>query len=90
MHIEQIAGWVILGLIAGALARLVIPGETKGGWFASMLLGLLGAVVGGWIARESGFSVPMEPGEWIPGVRSIVSATLGAIVILAVWKAITR
>lgn len=87
---EHFAAWIVLGLVAGALARLVIPGETKGGWFAAMVLGLVGAVVGGWIARHFGFLPAPEPGKWIPGVRSIASATVGAILVLALWKAVMR
>lgn len=42
-------GWIVLGLIAGAIAKAIKPGEQGGGWLATLLLGIVGAVVGGWI-----------------------------------------
>ncbi len=86
MLMGHIAGWIILGLVAGALARWIVPGEEKGGWFLTLLLGIIGALVGGWIARTIGYLPPAEPGDWIPGLKSIGSATVGAIIILSIWK----
>lgn len=82
----EIAGWIILGLVAGALARTIVPGEVRGGWFSALLLGIVGAFVGGWIARSVGYLPPAEPGEWIPDLKSIGSATVGAIIVLSLWK----
>lgn len=42
-------GFLLLGLIAGAIAKAIIPGDQAGGWFATMILGVLGAFVGGWL-----------------------------------------
>lgn len=42
-----IIGWIVVGLIAGALARLILPGKQGGGWIGAMLLGIVGAIVGG-------------------------------------------
>jgi uncharacterized membrane protein YeaQ/YmgE (transglycosylase-associated protein family) len=81
-----IAGWVLLGLIAGALARWILPGEERGGWFSTLVLGIIGAVVGGYLARHFGYLPAAEPGEWFPSPASIVSSTVGAIVVLATWK----
>ncbi|MEP4077917.1 MAG: GlsB/YeaQ/YmgE family stress response membrane protein [Haloferula sp.] len=81
-----LAGWILLGLIAGALARWLLPGEEKGGWFGTLILGIIGAVVGGWLAKHFGYLPPANPGEWFPGPASITSATVGAIVVLAIWK----
>lgn len=86
----MIAGWVLLGLIAGALARWILPGEEKGGWLPTLILGILGALLGGWIARHIGILTPPEPGEWMPSLHSILSATVGAIVLLAAWKWLKR
>ena len=41
--------WIILGLVAGAIAKLLMPGRDPGGWIVTMLLGVAGAFVGGWI-----------------------------------------
>lgn len=87
---EQWIAWSLLGLVAGALARAILPGEEKGGWFATLLLGIAGAFVGGWIAERIGYLPPSDPGEWLPGPKSIISATVGAIIVLSLWKAIRR
>ncbi len=42
-------GFIILGLIAGAIARLIIPGKQAGGWFITLILGVVGALLGGWL-----------------------------------------
>ena len=42
-------GFLLLGLIAGAIAKLLIPGKQGGGWFITLILGVLGAILGGWI-----------------------------------------
>lgn len=81
-------GWVLLGLFAGAIARKVMPGEEKGGCLVTIGLGILGAVVGGWIGKNIGFLPPSNPGVWLPSVKSVLTATVGAIVLLAIWKSI--
>lgn len=45
-----IIGWIVLGLLAGAIAKLILPGEDPGGFFVTMLIGIAGALVGGFIA----------------------------------------
>jgi uncharacterized membrane protein YeaQ/YmgE (transglycosylase-associated protein family) len=45
-----IIGWIVLGLLAGAIAKLIMPGEDPGGFFVTMLIGIAGALVGGFIA----------------------------------------
>ena len=81
-----LASWVLLGLIAGALARWILPGEEKGGWFGTMILGIIGAIVGGWLARHFVHFPIAAPDEWFPAPASIASATVGSIVVLAAWK----
>lgn len=82
----EFIGWVLLGLIAGAIARRLMPGEEKGGCLVTIGLGILGAVVGGWIGKNIGILPPSDPGVWLPSVKSVLTATVGAIVVLAVWK----
>jgi uncharacterized membrane protein YeaQ/YmgE (transglycosylase-associated protein family) len=69
--------WIILGLIAGALAKWLMPGEQGGGWFMTMLLGIVGALVGGWIGALIGFGS-------VTGINigSIVTAVIGALIVL--------
>ncbi len=50
-----ILSWIILGLIAGILAKWIMPGKDGGGFFMTILLGIVGAVVGGWISTLFGF-----------------------------------
>ena len=48
-EVRGFIGWIVLGLIAGAIAKAIKPGEQGGGWIATLLLGVVGAIVGGWI-----------------------------------------
>ena len=45
----SIIGWIVLGLIAGAIAKAILPGRQGGGWLVTLLLGVVGALLGGWI-----------------------------------------
>lgn len=85
-HPPEIIGWILLGLIAGAIARFVMPGEEGGGCLVTIILGVVGALVGGWIGRHIGFLPPSQPGEWLPSLESLLTATVGAMIVLAVWK----
>jgi uncharacterized membrane protein YeaQ/YmgE (transglycosylase-associated protein family) len=77
--------WIVLGLIAGALAKLIMPGRDPGGIIITILLGIAGAVVGGFLGTLLGF------GD-ISGfdIRSVVIAVIGAIVLLGVYRLIRR
>ena len=79
-----IISWIILGAIAGFLANLVVCGGE--GLIATIILGIVGAVVGGYIA-----AAVFHKGD-VTGVNveSIVIAVLGAILVLFVWRALTR
>jgi uncharacterized membrane protein YeaQ/YmgE (transglycosylase-associated protein family) len=80
MSIGAIIGWIIIGLIAGALGKLIMPGDDPGGIIVTILLGIGGAVVGGFLAGLIGLGGgPL----W-----TIVVATLGAIILLAIYRAI--
>ena len=77
--------WIVLGLVAGALAKFIMPGRDPGGIIVTIILGIVGAVVGGFIGTLLGF------GD-ISGfdIRSIVIAVIGAIVLLAIYRAVRR
>ena len=80
MSIGAIIGWIIIGLIAGALGKLIMPGDDPGGIIVTILLGIGGAVVGGFLAGLIGLGGgPL----W-----TIVVATLGAIILLAIYRAV--
>lgn len=76
--------WVIVGIIAGALARAVVPSaEGQGGWVTDLIVGLIGAVIGGWVfTLVAGHSM----GGWI---GSTVVAFVGAVILLAIVRAVT-
>lgn len=80
----QIIGWLIFGLIAGALARLLMPGKDPMGWLATILLGVAGAFVGGFIS--SLFWKP-ESGSYFHPAGLLLSV-LGAILLLFIWRKI--
>jgi len=75
-----------VGLIAGVLAKLAMPGPDPGGILVTILIGIVGAFVGGWLLNLLGFSG--NSGEISLG--SIFTATVGAIVLLVVYRLITR
>jgi uncharacterized membrane protein YeaQ/YmgE (transglycosylase-associated protein family) len=72
-----IIGTIVVGLIIGALARFVMPGEQKMGWIMTILLGIGGSVVAGYIGKAFGWYQPGEGAGWIASV-------LGAVLLLFV------
>jgi len=79
-----IVSWVVLGAIAGFLANLIVGGRE--GLIGTIILGIVGAVIGGYIAA----SVFHKGDVTGVNVESIVIAVLGAILVLFVWRALTR
>jgi uncharacterized membrane protein YeaQ/YmgE (transglycosylase-associated protein family) len=75
---------LIIGLVAGALAKLIMPGKQGGGIIVTMLLGVAGALLAGFLGRALGFY--NEPGEG-PG---LIAAVIGALVVLAIWGAVAK
>ena len=74
-----VLGWMLFGLIVGVIAKLVMPGRDPGGIFVTMLIGIVGAVLGGFIGRAVGWYQPGEPAGFL-------MATLGAIVLLFIYR----
>ena len=74
-----ILGWILFGLVVGALAKLVMPGRDPGGFIVTTLLGIAGAVLGGFIGRAMGFYREGEPAGW-------VMAFLGAVLLLFLYR----
>ena len=77
--------WILLGLIVGFLAKLVMPGRDPGGVIITILLGIAGALLGGFIGNAMGF------GD-VNGINmgSILLATLGAILLLVIYRLTRR
>ena len=78
-----IIGWIILGLLAGALAKLILPGDQPGGFIVTTIVGVIGAVVAGFIAQALGFGDPID--EFFD-ISTWVAAIIGAIVLLLIWQ----
>jgi len=78
-------GFLILGLIAGAIARAILPGRQSGGWIATLVLGVIGALLGGWLGSVL-FDAPLED---FFSIQTWLLAIAGSIVVLLIWGAIT-
>src|SRR5262245_19862803 len=80
--------WVIFGLIAGAAAKFIMPGKDPGGIVVTILLGIAGAVVGGFIGNALGLTgVPSPDGSTVLNWQSLLIAIAGALVLLAAYRA---
>jgi uncharacterized membrane protein YeaQ/YmgE (transglycosylase-associated protein family) len=82
----NIIAWIILGLIAGAIAKAIYPGHQGGGIFATIGLGILGSLIGGWlgstvlgVSASGAFSIP-----------TILFAVIGALILIFIWGLVTR
>jgi uncharacterized membrane protein YeaQ/YmgE (transglycosylase-associated protein family) len=76
-------GWIIIGLLAGAIAKAVTPGRDPGGCLVTMLIGIAGAVLAGFIGQQLNW---YSPGEG----AGFLAAIVGAILILLVYRLISR
>jgi uncharacterized membrane protein YeaQ/YmgE (transglycosylase-associated protein family) len=78
-----ILSWIVFGIVIGAIAKLLMPGKDPGGFIITMLLGIAGALVGGFIGRAMGFYGPNQSAGWIMSI-------LGAIILLALYRMLAR
>ena len=84
-----IIAWIVLGLIAGAIAKAIYPGHQGGGIFATMGLGILGALVGGYLGSMF-FGTSGGAAYGALPIPSIAFAVLGALALLFLWCLLTR
>ncbi len=82
-----IIGWIVLGLLAGLIAKRIMPGAERMGFILTTLLGIAGALVGGFLATALGFGDPID--EFFD-ISTWVGAIVGALVILFIWNAISQ
>ncbi len=82
-----ILSWVVLGLIAGALAKLIYPGNQGGGIIATIVLGILGALAGGYVGQLLGLGAATAGGF---SIASIVTAVVGAMLLIFIWGLLTQ
>jgi uncharacterized membrane protein YeaQ/YmgE (transglycosylase-associated protein family) len=78
-----VIGWILFGLLVGALAKLVMPGRDPGGILVTMLLGIAGALLGGFIGRAMGL---YGPGE----AAGFLMSFLGAVILLILYRMMMR
>ena len=87
-----ILGWIIFGLIAGVIAKAIMPGRDPGGVIVTMLIGIVGAIIGGFIGRALlGYGKVADSAGDIskPGfLMSLVLSVIGAIILLAIYRLI--
>jgi uncharacterized membrane protein YeaQ/YmgE (transglycosylase-associated protein family) len=74
-----VLGWIVFGLIVGAIAKLVMPGRDPGGFIVTILLGIAGALIGGYIGRVAGWYGPNDGAGFLMSI-------LGAIILLALYR----
>lgn len=78
-----IIGWIILGLIAGAIAKAIMPGDDPGGIIVTMLIGIVGAVLAGFLASAL-FDV--NPNDEFFDISTWLSAIIGALILLFIYR----
>lgn len=78
-----ILSWILFGLVVGIIAKLLMPGRDPGGFIITILLGIAGALVGGFIGRAMGFYGANQSAGWIVSI-------LGAIILLALYRMMVR
>jgi uncharacterized membrane protein YeaQ/YmgE (transglycosylase-associated protein family) len=78
-----VLSWIVFGLIVGIVAKLLMPGRDPGGIIVTMLLGIIGAVVGGFVGRALGFYGPNQAAGFLMSV-------VGAIALLAIYRMVAR
>lgn len=81
----QVLGWVIMGLIAGFIAKKIMPGKQQDGWLFTMLLGIGGALVGGFLGGQLGFG-----GLSGFDLRTLILSVVGALLIIYVADLIQK
>ena len=81
-----IIGWIVLGLIAGAIAKAILPGKQGGGWVITLILGVVGALLGGFIGSAI-FNIGLED-FW--SLQTWIVAIIGSIVVLLIYGLLTR
>jgi uncharacterized membrane protein YeaQ/YmgE (transglycosylase-associated protein family) len=78
-----ILSWILFGLVVGVIAKLLMPGRDPGGFIITILLGIAGALIGGFVGRAMGFYGPNEGAGWLMSI-------LGAIILLALYRMMVR
>ena len=78
-----ILSWILFGLVIGIIAKLLMPGRDPGGFIVTILLGVAGALLGGFLGRTMGFYGENEGAGWLMSI-------LGAVILLALYRMLVR
>ena len=78
-----IIGWILLGLLAGVIAKAILPGNDPGGFIVTAIIGIVGALLGGVVARALGFGDPID--EFFD-ISTWLAAIVGSIVLLLIYR----
>jgi uncharacterized membrane protein YeaQ/YmgE (transglycosylase-associated protein family) len=79
----EILSWIVFGLVIGIIAKVLMPGKDPGGFIVTTLIGIAGAMIGGFIGRAMGFYGEGQTAGWIMSI-------LGAILLLALYRMLVR
>jgi uncharacterized membrane protein YeaQ/YmgE (transglycosylase-associated protein family) len=79
----SILGWIVFGLVVGIVAKFLMPGRDPGGLVVTILLGVVGALVGGFLGRAAGW---YREGDAV----GFLMAVLGSVILLVLYRAVTR
>lgn len=81
MEAMGLIAWIVLGLVAGGIAKLLMPGRDPGGCILTIIIGVVGALIGGFLSTALGYG-GISGLDW----RSLVISVIGAFVLLAIWR----
>ena len=76
-------GWIVIGIVAGVLGKLIMPGRDPGGFIVTILLGIAGALLAGFLGQAVGIYHNGHAAGWI-------GATVGAVILLAIYRLVMR
>jgi len=83
----SIIAWIVLGLLAGLIAKAIMPGAERIGLILTTVLGVVGAILGGFLATALGFGDPVD--EFFD-LSTWIAAIVGALIVLFLWNAISN
>jgi uncharacterized membrane protein YeaQ/YmgE (transglycosylase-associated protein family) len=81
-----IIGWILLGIVGGVIAKALLPGNDPGGLIITVLIGIVGALLGGFLARALGLGDPID--EFFD-VSTWLAAIIGSMILLVIYRAVT-
>ncbi len=80
---DNVLGWILIGLVAGILGKLIMPGKDPGGLIVTIVFGIAGALLAGFVAPFLG----VDSGKW---PNSYIAATVGSVVLLALYRLVMK